>query len=166
MSHQYICIWKTIGSRDVHYTSINVVLWKYLNPSRLVRSVTKSFDCLSLSYLEYFDLRKSPINIKNLSGKMNGRKSQLFNGIFTDRVELLPQTPYLLNLMTHLRDQNTKGAEYVRTVDRIARQLIPQGTHIVPWICSAFTDLFMQRWIVYLHRSWRLQLLPDPITVE
>jgi uracil phosphoribosyltransferase len=45
----------------------------------------------------------------------------------TVNFELLSQTPYLLNLMTHLRDHNTTGSDFVRTTHQVAHLLLQQG---------------------------------------
>lgn len=58
---------------------------------------------------------------------MTDSKPQNVISALPKNVELLPQTSYLLGLMTHLRNQDTKGSEFVRTVDRVARQLLPYG---------------------------------------
>jgi len=42
-------------------------------------------------------------------------------------IELLPQTPYLLSLMTRLRDENTLGPDFTQTTNQVARMLIQQG---------------------------------------
>lgn len=42
-------------------------------------------------------------------------------------VELIPQSPYLLGLMTRLRDRNTSGLDFTRTTDQVARLLLQQG---------------------------------------
>lgn len=49
-----------------------------------------------------------------------------------ETVDVLPQSPQLICLMTTLRDVKTIGSEYVRVVDKIGRQLVTTALNHVP----------------------------------
>jgi hypothetical protein len=75
--------------------------------------------------MQNFDIGTAAIPTSH--GLMHRLETDIVDAAVQSNVELLPQTPYLLGLMTRLRDRNASGLEFTRTTDQVARMLLQQG---------------------------------------